>query len=54
LEIYVMQADGSKQQRVTDHPETDDYPTWHPDGRRLLTVSERNGQFDLYLIDVPA
>ena len=26
---------------------------WQPDGRRILTVAERDGQSDLYLIDVP-
>jgi Tol biopolymer transport system component len=50
-EVYVMNADGSEPRRLTDHPERDDYPAWHPDGR-LLIVSERDGQFDLYLHDV--
>ena len=26
--------------------------TWHPDGRRLLTISERRGRFDFYLWNV--
>ena len=48
-----MQADGSQVRRVTEHAERDDYPTWHPDGKRLVIVSERDGQHDLYLVDVP-
>lgn len=39
--------------RVSSHAERDDYPVWHPDGRHLVTVSERNGRHDLYLWEVP-
>ena len=51
-EVYVIAADGSGLRRITNHPERDDFAQWHPDGRRLLTISERAGQFDLYLWDV--
>ncbi len=49
-EIYVMELDGSDARRVTEHTERDDYAAWHPDGR-LAYVSERNGRFDIYLIN---
>jgi Tol biopolymer transport system component len=39
--------------RLTNNLERDDYPAWHPDGRRLVIVSERGGKRDLYMIDVP-
>ncbi len=39
---------------LTQHPERDDFAVWHPDGRRVLAVSERRGRFDLYLFEVPA
>ena len=26
---------------------------WRPDGKRLLMVSQRSGDTDLYLVDVP-
>jgi Tol biopolymer transport system component len=48
-----MNADGSGLKRVTSNPERDDYAAWHPDGKRLVIVSERKGKHDLYLIDVP-
>jgi Tol biopolymer transport system component len=47
-----MNSDGSDIRRVTRHEERDDYPVWHPDGRQLVVVSERNGSHDLYLIAV--
>ena len=47
-----MNTDGSSQTRLTNHPELDDYPTWHPDGKRLVIVSEREGSHDLYLVPV--
>ena len=52
-EIYVMNANGSRLRKVTNHPEKDDFPVWHPDGKKILSVSERQGKFDLYLHDVP-
>lgn len=39
--------------QLTQHPERDDYPVWHPDGKHLVTVSERDGRHDLYLWSVP-
>ena len=51
-EVYVMNLDGSRVQRITNSEERDDYPTWHPNGTQLVAVSERDGDFDLYLYDV--
>ena len=48
-----MNADGTRQLPVTRHPERDDFACWHPDGRRLVMVCERQGRHDLYLVDVP-
>ena len=50
-EIYIMDIDGKNVCRVTHHEERDDYSGWHPDGC-LFMVSERAGQFDLYLYDL--
>jgi Tol biopolymer transport system component len=48
-----MGIDGSNVQRVTHSEERDDYPAWHPDGKRLVYVAEQAGKFDLYMADVP-
>ena len=45
-------GDGSNLRRFTHHPERDDFPVWHPDGKQLLTVAERDGEFDLYLTEM--
>jgi Tol biopolymer transport system component len=47
-----VNVDGSGLTRVTDSPERDDYATWHPDGRSIVFVGERNGKFDLYRVEI--
>ena len=34
-EIYIMNADGSNQTRLTNEPTGDFYPSWSPDGTRI-------------------
>ena len=45
-----MNADGSNPRNATSHRARDDHPAWHPDGRRMLFVSDRDGGSDLYLV----
>jgi Tol biopolymer transport system component len=47
-EIYLMNPDGSSQQRITNNPAVDDDPAWSPDGRKLVFASNRDGKFNLY------
>jgi Tol biopolymer transport system component len=49
-----MNADGSNVRRVTPHAEHNTHPCWHPDGKRLVFVGERNGRHDLYQYSAPA
>ena len=44
-EIYVMDADGSNPQNLTNDLNDDRYPSWSPDGERIIFVSERDGHF---------
>ena len=39
--IWVVDADGSRQIRVTEHPGGDIRPRWSPDGHRLAFISRR-------------
>ena len=60
-EIYVMSfadalqsTDGSEPQRLTNDPAEDMRPAWSPDGEYLLFNSERDGNWEIYVIDVAA
>jgi formylglycine-generating enzyme required for sulfatase activity len=50
-DIYVMNADGSDQRRLTDDPAYDAWPTWSPDGSKIAFVSTRSGNADIYVMD---
>jgi TolB protein len=56
LDIYVMNADGSHQRRLTNNGAANFAPFFHPDGRRIIFSSnlhEPTGRnFDLYLVNV--
>ncbi len=52
-EIYVMNADGSNQRRLTDHPADDIRPRWSPDGKFILFESDRYGRRGIYRIPAP-
>jgi hypothetical protein len=42
-EIYVMTADGTAQNRLTNNSAADTAPAWSPDGTRILFTSLRDG-----------
>ena len=50
-EIYVMNADGTEQTRITDNQADDTDPTWSPDGRRIAFLSDRDGNREIYVMN---
>ena len=50
-EIYVMNANGSGQRRLTRSPGLDRYPAWSPDGRKLLFHRQRSTGGALWIMN---
>jgi hypothetical protein len=50
-EIYIMNADGSNPQRLTNDPAYDAWPVWSPDGSQIAFTSTRNGKADIYIMN---
>ena len=59
-EIYVMDADGGNQRRLTENPASDFSPSWSPDGKRIAFISDRDGHvhakhgwptYEIYVMD---
>ena len=55
LQIYIMDADGSNQTRITHNHHYDFGPSWSPDGSRIAFGSDRDGNFatanEIYIMD---
>ena len=59
-DIYIMNADGSEQRRLTDDPGHDDSPALSPDGGQIAFLTARHDPsphfpdlaYEIYLIDV--
>ncbi len=50
-EIYVMDADGQNPQRRTNISAADFAPAWSPDGKQIAFMSNRTGNWQIYVLD---
>jgi TolB protein len=50
-EIYAMNPDGSNQDRLTNSPATDSFPSWSPDGAKIAFSSARDGNSEIYIMN---
>jgi hypothetical protein len=46
-----MNADGSEQTRLTDSHARDEAPCWSPDGTSIAYASERDGNWEIYVMN---
>jgi TolB protein len=49
-----MNADGTNQNNLTNHPGLDGHPNWNPDGTRIVFISNRDDDpidNDIYLVN---
>jgi TolB protein len=51
MEIFVMQADGTKERRLTNNATFDAQPTFSPNGQRIAFVSDRDGNDEIYTMN---
>jgi len=52
-EIFVVNAEkGGEAKRITNHPYRDFDIDWSPDNRKLTFISERDGNREVYIVDV--
>lgn len=47
-----MRADGTAAVRLTDYPSNNSDPAWSPDGTRTAFDSNRDGDYELYVMNV--
>ncbi len=52
LDIFMMDADGSNEKRLTFHPKIDVAPTWSPDGQHIAFASTRIGHGEIYILEI--
>lgn len=53
-EVYMMDADGTNQMRLTHNPARDTFVScqaWSPNGWKIAFSSDRDGQFELYTMN---
>ncbi len=49
-DLWVANEDGSDARRLTDHKARDVYPRFSPDGTRIAFSSNRDGNYDVFLV----
>lgn len=49
-EIFVMEADGTNRQRLTNNLADDFSPSWFPDGQHIVFASDRDGDSEIYVM----
>jgi len=48
-DVYVMNSDGSNQTQLTTNPDSDQRPSWFPDGEEIAFLSRRQGHDEMWV-----
>jgi hypothetical protein len=51
FEVFVMNADGTNETRLTNSPNADLCPQWSPDGTKIVFRSSRDGNEEIYVMN---
>ena len=51
LDLYVMNADGGDERRLSAGARSDMHPAWSPDGRRLAFQRLHDKHWQIYVMD---
>jgi len=46
-----MNTDGTNPTRLTNNDAEDEYPSWSPDGTKIAFTSDRDGNYEIYVMD---
>ena len=52
LELYLVEIATGQEERLTDEAATDFAPAWSPDGKKLAFLSDREGAWAVYILDI--
>ncbi len=53
-DVWIASSDGGAARRVTTHIGSDQAPVFHPDGKRLAFVSDRAGNDQVFVMELPS
>jgi dipeptidyl aminopeptidase/acylaminoacyl peptidase len=51
MQIYTMDIDGGNQLKLTNDPSEYNYPSWSPDGKKIVFATRRTGNWQLYTMN---
>ncbi len=51
-DVFVMNADGTQQRNLTQHPKQDGFPCWSPDGKYLVFERAGHATLEIFVIEL--